>query len=105
MLVPPVPLIIFCTTCGAQHVDKVDPETGIDWSQRLHKRHLCSNCKAVFFPSGWENTEHFTVGVASINVEEYDAARRLLDEERCTCVGRRPEHETLHYSDCPKAPR
>lgn len=59
---PPVPSILYCPTCGLQHVDQLEPETQIDWSARPHKTHLCvkdrGGCGSL-----WTPAEYATVGV------------------------------------------
>lgn len=55
----PRPMHLDCPKCGLEHVDTLDPATGIDWSTRPHRTHLCLGCGHLFKPS-----EHYTVGVA-----------------------------------------
>jgi rubredoxin len=37
----PMPLVFVCPECKLQHIDQLDPVTGIDWATRKHKRHKC----------------------------------------------------------------
>ncbi len=55
----PIPMILCCPDCGAQHVDT--PDIGIGWTNPPHKSHLCSQCGAV-----WRAADVPTVGVAAI---------------------------------------
>jgi hypothetical protein len=50
--------IILCPNCNERHYDDFDPETGIDWSVRPHRKHLCLRCKHV-----WQEADHYTTGV------------------------------------------
>lgn len=47
----PLPVVITCPECGEEHVDAVDPVTGIDWSKRKHHEHQCSVCKYLWTPA------------------------------------------------------
>jgi len=55
----PIPMLLFCPKCGAQHVDMPDPENG--WANPPHKSHLCHQCKTVWRPADVE-----TAGVACL---------------------------------------
>lgn len=48
----PVPLVLYCPECGAQHVDAGE------WATRPHKTHQCQSCKAE-----WRPFLYATVGV------------------------------------------
>lgn len=55
----PIPMLLFCPACGAQHVDAPEPETG--WDNPPHKSHTCHGCGTIWRPADVE-----TVGVAEI---------------------------------------
>lgn len=59
----PEPMTLNCPDCGTQHVDRLDPATGIDWSQRPHRTHLCARCKLL-----WRPFPYPTVGVLAVRV-------------------------------------
>jgi hypothetical protein len=46
----PVTMPLSCPGCNAQHVDRLDPKTGIDWATRPHAEHLCERCGLLFTP-------------------------------------------------------
>lgn len=48
----PIPMILFCPTCGHQHIDKNE------WTTRQHRKHLCENCGGI-----WKPSNVYTVGV------------------------------------------
>ena len=60
----PVRMSLRCEKCGLQHVDVLDEATGIDWSARPHKTHLCLGCGHLFRPF-----EYATLGVATTEQE------------------------------------
>lgn len=33
--------VMHCPSCGLQHVDQLDKQTGIDWATKPHKKHKC----------------------------------------------------------------
>jgi hypothetical protein len=43
-----VPTELFCPQCKHQHVDK--DEGDIDWTMRIHKKHLCAACGHIWRP-------------------------------------------------------
>ena len=45
----PLDVILFCPKCGAQHVDKPEPEKG--WTNPPHKSHLCHVCGLIWRPA------------------------------------------------------
>lgn len=47
----PMATVLRCPDCGEQHVDAVDPVTGIDWRRRPHKEHLCLACGYLWTPA------------------------------------------------------
>ena len=55
----PISMILFCPSCGLQHVDA--PEPGTDWDNPPHKSHLCHGCAHV-----WRPADVPTNGVAEI---------------------------------------
>jgi hypothetical protein len=58
--VAPIDLILFCPSCGEQHIDAPDERTP-DWTNPPHKSHLCRRCKHI-----WRPCDRPTNGVASI---------------------------------------
>lgn len=54
----PEQMKIYCPVCTTRHYDEHDPDTGINWATRPHRKHLCANCKHV-----WQEAEHNTIGV------------------------------------------
>lgn len=66
----PVPMLLFCPKCGAQHVDAPDPDghTSVEmngretrWDNPPHRSHLCAGCGHI-----WRPCDRATVGVAAI---------------------------------------
>lgn len=55
----PIPMILFCPSCHAQHIDGPEPATG--WTNPPHRKHLCGACGAIFEPAKVN-----TVGVESL---------------------------------------
>ncbi len=53
----PVPMVLHCPKCGAQHVDAPSP----GWDNPPHKSHLCHGCGCIWRPADVETT-----GVAAI---------------------------------------
>lgn len=53
----PIPMILYCPTCGLQHVDEASPT----WSNPPHRSHLCAGCGAV-----WRPADVATVGVRAL---------------------------------------
>lgn len=45
----PVPVLLFCPNCKAQHIDAPEPEKG--WTNPPHKSHLCHYCKTIWRPA------------------------------------------------------
>jgi len=58
-LAQPIPMILFCPSCGTQHVDA--PEPSIGWENPPHRSHLCHACQHV-----WRPCDRPTNGVAAI---------------------------------------
>lgn len=56
----PIPMVLFCPECGAQHIDAPDPERG--WENPPHKSHLCHACATV-----WRPADVPTNGVLSVS--------------------------------------
>lgn len=56
-LARPLPMILFCPSCGYQHVDA--PKG--DWTNPPHRSHLCAGCGHV-----WRPADIPTEGVAEI---------------------------------------
>ncbi|MDX2165715.1 MAG: hypothetical protein SF182_01570 [Deltaproteobacteria bacterium] len=55
----PIPMLLFCPRCAAQHVDVPQPEK--DWENPPHRSHECQACSYV-----WRPADVATTGVASI---------------------------------------
>ncbi len=53
----PIPMILFCPSCGEQHIDEGE------WATKLHKTHLCQHCECE-----WRPANVATVGVETIDV-------------------------------------
>lgn len=53
----PIPMVLFCPQCFAQHVDEAT-ET---WANPPHRSHLCHNCGCIWRPCDWP-----TVGVKAV---------------------------------------
>lgn len=56
---PPIPMVLHCPRCGAQHVDAAEPQSG--WDNPPHKSHKCGSCKLV-----WRPCDLATTGVDKI---------------------------------------
>lgn len=54
-LVSPIPMLLYCPHCFAQHIDMGD------WAEIPHRTHLCANCKQTFRPA-----HRKTVGVLTL---------------------------------------
>ncbi len=48
----PIKMILYCPTCGHQHIDKGE------WEHRRHRKHLCESCGGI-----WKPSNVYTVGV------------------------------------------
>lgn len=46
----PIDMILFCPTCGLQHVDEPDERT-VGWVNPPHRSHLCHGCKHIRRPA------------------------------------------------------
>lgn len=53
----PVPMLLACPACHAQHVDEPDP--AMNWTNPPHRKHLCRQCGAL-----WRPANILTTGVA-----------------------------------------
>lgn len=56
----PIPMLLFCPECGAQHIDEPDPARG--WENPPHRSHLCRECGTI-----WRPADVPTMGVAAIS--------------------------------------
>ncbi len=45
----PIDIVLWCPSCGLQHVDEPDPAAG--WTNPVHYTHLCKGCKHLWTPS------------------------------------------------------
>lgn len=66
----PVPMILFCQICNAQHIDEGD------WATRPHRTHECQQCRHQWRPS---NTS--TVGVKDLG------PKPLVEKRKCDMTG------------------
>jgi hypothetical protein len=64
----PIPMVLFCPGCGAQHIDEPDEDAGTysdgretKWANPPHRSHLCQYCRCV-----WRPADVPTIGVQSI---------------------------------------
>lgn len=57
--ISPIPMLLFCPRCHAQHVDEADPANG--WENPPHRSHLCHECGCI-----WRPADVPTVGAARI---------------------------------------
>ena len=58
----PIPMLLFCPRCGAQHIDAPQPEK--NWDNPPHKSHECQSCSYV-----WRPADVPTTGVAEIETK------------------------------------
>lgn len=58
-LVTPIPMVLYCPACAAQHVDEPAPATG--WTNPPHRTHLCQQCGAT-----WRPANVYTTGVKAL---------------------------------------
>ena len=56
----PIPMILFCPSCGVKHVDAPDERTP-SWTNPPHKSHLCHGCGHI-----WRPCDRPTEGVKEI---------------------------------------
>lgn len=50
--VKPIPMLLFCPHCGAQHVDAPSGE----WKNPPHREHLCGECGGLWRPANVNTT-------------------------------------------------
>ena len=62
----PIDIIVFCPSCGKQHVDAPDPARG--WENPPHRTHECLECGHL-----WRPSFHLTNGVAEVPLGSSDA--------------------------------
>jgi len=53
-LVTPIPMVLYCPACSAQHIDEPEPATG--WENPPHKTHLCKSCGIMWRPANVHTT-------------------------------------------------
>lgn len=58
----PIPMLLFCPRCDAQHIDKIQPEK--HWANPPHHSHLCGLCGHI-----WRPADVPTTGVAVIETK------------------------------------
>lgn len=56
----PIPMLLFCPSCGIQHIDEPDERTP-HWDNPPHRSHLCHACGCI-----WRPADVATVGVVRI---------------------------------------
>lgn len=74
---PPIPMVLYCPNCGAQHVDAAEPcpDEGCPhygtphghpelWANPPHRAHLCHACGTI-----WRPADVATTGVAHIQTK------------------------------------
>lgn len=66
----PIPMVIHCPECGAQHIDKPDPEK--QWDNPPHRSHWCHGCGHV-----WRPCDLPTVGVEAVTTKGKDDGKIL----------------------------
>lgn len=55
--VDPIPMVLHCPACGAQHIDQATE----DWPNPPHRSHLCGSCGCI-----WRPADVATVGVERV---------------------------------------
>ncbi len=67
MMREPIPMVLFCPKCGAQHVDAADTDSTVyadghesRWENPPHRSHLCHACGCI-----WRPADVPTTGVAN----------------------------------------
>lgn len=46
----PIDMILFCPSCGLQHIDAPDPAR-FEWVNQPHRTHLCASCGHLWRPA------------------------------------------------------
>lgn len=64
----PVPMILHCPKCKAQHVDR-----GVYATTRVHRSHLCAGCGHV-----WRPFDYATVGVEDVAVYKFAGSGNVI---------------------------
>ena len=64
----PVPMILHCPKCKAQHIDR-----GVYATTRVHRTHLCSTCGELFKPF-----DYATVGVEDVAVYKFAGSGNVI---------------------------
>lgn len=57
--VGPIPMILFCHSCGLQHIDAPQPEKG--WTNPPHRSHECQGCGLIWRPADIETTGVYNI--------------------------------------------
>lgn len=83
----PIDMILYCPSCGAQHVDEPQPEKS--WTNPPHREHECQKC--LF---RWKPSNHPTNGVATIPEKHRYVDAGDGSGDVCKCGGAKisPEH-------------
>lgn len=73
--VKPIPMVLHCPQCRAQHVDRPEPEIG--WTNPPHKSHKCHGCGLI-----WRPADIPTTGVHDIETRgKADTWPNLKDDD------------------------
>lgn len=71
----PIPMVLHCPFCGAQHIDEPKGE----WTNPPHRSHKCSSCLHI-----WRPADVHTVGVAEVKTkgknDSESRTRRIPDK-------------------------
>lgn len=67
----PIPMVLHCPACGAQHIDEATAE----WNNPPHRSHLCGSCGCI-----WRPADIATVGVEAITTAGSDDNWPLIKE-------------------------
>lgn len=72
----PIDMILYCPSCGAQHVDEAQPDKS--WTNPPHREHECQKC--LF---RWKPSNHPTNGVATIEEKHRFVSSGSPDTCKC----------------------
>jgi len=85
----PIPVVIHCPRCRAQHIDGPDPKK--DWDNPPHKSHLCHKCGLI-----WRTADVPTTGVASLKtVGDVDNPNTSWGDDEMAKVPLKPDHKII----------
>lgn len=88
MMRDPIPMILFCPTCGMQHIDAPETDATVysdghesSWDNPPHRSHLCHACGCI-----WRPADVPTTGIAKIETrgkaDTFDAEKVRNEGER-----------------------